>query len=252
MRAEPGWHHVEGDPPGTVRAWNGREWTTGPQVVTHNPVGGLGRVAVAALVAVVVLEVLVMLVRLRDLDWLLDFRLAIDSGALVAVIPAEALPWEYAVITVAYPFVSIATGVVFLVWFHRCYSNLPAIRGAAMYTPRQAVAAWLVPLVDLWYPYKMTRELRPFTGGGDLLTDDSARRIRPVPTWLLVCWWALFLGAGSVAAIVWLWEPSSLDGSIRWNTLDIVRGAASIVAAATAIVIVRRISAYQDSRLVGP
>jgi len=26
LTVEPGWYYAEGDPPGTVRRWNGQEW----------------------------------------------------------------------------------------------------------------------------------------------------------------------------------------------------------------------------------
>lgn len=31
MSIDPGWYHAEGDPPNTVRYWNGAEWQGGPQ-----------------------------------------------------------------------------------------------------------------------------------------------------------------------------------------------------------------------------
>ncbi|MFW2381800.1 MAG: DUF2510 domain-containing protein [Acidimicrobiales bacterium] len=34
----PGWYHAEGDPPGTHRYWDGKEWHGGPQVVSAGQV----------------------------------------------------------------------------------------------------------------------------------------------------------------------------------------------------------------------
>jgi len=71
MTTEPGYYHAEGDPPGTVRYWDGASWTTDPitppppapnapplvpgrAVVDHERFGGPGARVAAALVDAVI------------------------------------------------------------------------------------------------------------------------------------------------------------------------------------------------------
>jgi len=204
------------------------------------------------------LECGLLVLQARNLDGLLDTRRFLrrfEGGVTSIIVFDGTAPLYVQALRVLFPVASVAGAVFILRWFHRCYSNLPAIRGSSVYTPGQAVAAWFVPVVNLWYPLVMARELLPDTDGslrGEATTDEGAASVRPVPEWLLVVCWALFLVVQFAAAGLWIWDPAGIDNEIWWTSLHMARGVASVTAAIVAIVIVRRISVYQDSRLVGP
>lgn len=56
----------------------------------------------------------------------------------------------------------ITTVVCFLIWLHRCYSNLGALGNPVHflgYSSGWAVGYWFIPLVCLWVPYKVVKEV---------------------------------------------------------------------------------------------
>jgi uncharacterized RDD family membrane protein YckC len=77
--AVPGWYHADGDPPGTIRYWNGTEWVGPPQqagpqpIVVHGrAIASPGKRVVAAIIDGLILSMFlvpVVLASLREVDW---------------------------------------------------------------------------------------------------------------------------------------------------------------------------------------
>jgi hypothetical protein len=124
----------------------------------------------------------------------------------------------------------IVTIVAFCMWIHRVYRNLPALgAGGLRFSPRNAVGGWFVPILNWWYPYKVVREV----------WQQSAPAGQG---WaLLKVWWALWLLANYVATLVY-----RLGGSN--DVLDAITNAIVVAAAISAILVVRRISTWQEEK----
>jgi len=128
----------------------------------------------------------------------------------------------------------LVTGVAFCMWEYRMYRNLPALgTGVGLRSsPTGAVVWWFVPLAWLWMPYRIMREIwqrtAPAGTGGNLLG----------------MWWALFLagyfGGGVVLRIGTLNGPN--------YALDAAVNALNVIAAVVAIIVVRRLTAWQVGR----
>ncbi len=81
----------------------------------------------------------------------------------------------------------LAAGVLFLIWFYRSTTlardaGLPARR-----SPGLAVASWIIPIVNWWWPYRAT--------------VDALPRHHPGQPQLLR-WWLLWIGASSSGLFV--------------------------------------------------
>lgn len=239
--ADPGWYHAAGDPRGTMRAWNGEAWVTGPEKVSHQPVAERAKGVVIALALLAVVELIDIVLRWRDLAGLYAFRIGFGDALDRRYERLDRIAMTSTALTV----VTLVTALLFLVWFHRCYTHLRFIRGSSELLPWQAVASWFVPIVNLWYPFRCMRELTPFVGSDD-------RGTRPVPNEMLVRWWALYVVSALTELALWFWTPYGLDLNIVWSTVALLLAAVNGVAAVFAIMIVKRISAYQDSRLPEP
>jgi hypothetical protein len=74
----------------------------------------------------------------------------------------------------------LASGVVFLVWFHRTVANAQALGLPARRSPAWAIAGFLLPVVNWWFPYQSMRDAFP--------PGHPARRH-------VGAWWAAWLGA---------------------------------------------------------
>ena len=56
--------------------------------------------------------------------------------------------------------VSLATSVAFLMWIHRAYRNLPALRGTPLKcSPRWAVGYYFIPILNFFRPYQVMKEI---------------------------------------------------------------------------------------------
>ncbi len=112
----------------------------------------------------------------------------------------EAVDWSlgvyYAGTVLA--FASLAAGwVAGSLWLHRARRNAEVLdpgRSQSL-APGWAWGGWVTPVVALWFPFRMTRDVRRATA-----PLESAA--------LLGCWWALFL-----ATEIGLWASFNLQGS---------------------------------------
>ncbi|PYC76996.1 hypothetical protein C7C46_20565 [Streptomyces tateyamensis] len=74
----------------------------------------------------------------------------------------------------------LTAGVVFLIWFWRCHTNIRALAPERLtFSPGTAVVVWFVPIVCLWQPRQAIMDLARATGG--------------VSTRLVNAWWAAWL-----------------------------------------------------------
>jgi hypothetical protein len=96
-------------------------------------------------------------------------------------------------LVVLFGVVGLAQAVAFVVgviavcaWEHRTVRNLPALGLAPPTSPAAAVVAWFVPVVNLFWPYRIVRELLAALGKPGSVT---------------AAWWAAYL-AGSVCSRV--------------------------------------------------
>ena len=97
--------------------------------------------------------------------------------------------------------ISVAMGlggvVTFFLWVGRAYRNLPALGANELeYSPRSAIAWWLVPLVSLVVPLRMMIELWRASDPSIRPNGRSDRQRAPFPKLLLTWWivlWASFL-----------------------------------------------------------
>ena len=55
-------------------------------------------------------------------------------------------------------FVYLVTVVVFIVWLHRSYKNVPAFGAQTEHTPGWAIGSWFVPFLNLVRPYQIVKE----------------------------------------------------------------------------------------------
>ncbi|HEX5938576.1 MAG TPA: DUF4328 domain-containing protein [Actinomycetota bacterium] len=138
--------------------------------------------------------------------------------------------------------VLILTGIVWVVWQHRSQSNLRAIgRRDLTYTPGWAVGWWLIPIANLWMPFKTVRELWKASGRE---REWSRSATWPVLGW----WWAAWLAqavVGRIAAAM-LNEAESVAAVATGSRFALLTVLLTIAAAVFAIVVVRSIVARQE------
>jgi hypothetical protein len=124
----------------------------------------------------------------------------------------------------------VTSTVAVCMWMHRVYRNLPVVGATGLkYSPAWAAGAWFVPILSLFRPYRIVREIWQVSTPG-------------VPWGVVNLWWALFLTANWSGVLV---GRTSFGGGLdEW--LDAGVNVIAIVAATLMLVIVRRITAGQE------
>ena len=160
--------------------------------------------------------------------------LAHHAAQLEAARLAQALVW-------------IAAAIAFLAWMHRAYRNLPALGANRLgYSPRWAIGAFFVPVLNLVHPYQVVREL-----WRESHSDPAGAGTTLSPT-LVRWWWVLFVASVLADPVIGRLAEAAmgrLDAGGRLELL-VVGEMAEIAAGALAIVIVTRITRLQEESIL--
>lgn len=126
--------------------------------------------------------------------------------------------------------------IYFILWFRRAYTNIRRQGKQTRYAPGWAAGSWFVPVINLWYPYQIMREIWEYT--------FRASRSAAIVGW----WWALWLGG----RFGWTFSMrSSMDGFLNHGQqawLDLFVNLLQTGAALLLLLIVRRIAAAEHAK----
>jgi len=139
----------------------------------------------------------------------------------------------------------IITGIVWLIWLHRAYSNLGAMgTRKSRFTPGWAVGYWFIPFVNLVRPYQIVVDLWRRSEG--LNTSESVEHL-PRPS-VISWWWGVYLLSGVVGRLFasLAREASSVNDFITSTDVGMFADGIAIVSAILAISVVRGIDERQQ------
>ncbi|WP_053737208.1 DUF4328 domain-containing protein [Nocardia sp. NRRL S-836] len=134
--------------------------------------------------------------------------------------------------------VSVAAGVVFVVWLYRSRQNAERLTYDVDHRHKRGwvIGGWIVPVISLWYPAQIVQDVwRSF---------DATQQDRPLQArdknGLVVAWWLVFLASswGDRAVTQLVLRDSDLETVAAWTW---VSAFVTIGAAVLAIVLVRRL-----------
>jgi hypothetical protein len=217
-------------------------WPDGsPALDPYEPLDGRARAATILLGLAAVLAVVSGVLSIEQANAIDTF---LDSGDIE---PLERSDDHFAVLALPQAIVSIATIVVFLVWFHRAYKNLPALGIRRLrYTSGWAVGAWFVPFLNLVRPKAIANDLWK-ASDPDLPGETADWRSNAV-SGLVHWWWAVYL-LSIITVTITIGEIDTLDRQDAGNSrIDAARSVLSVVAAVLAIKVVGGITERQRQR----
>jgi hypothetical protein len=143
----------------------------------------------------------------------------------------------------------ISTLVVFLVWLHRAYNNLPSLGVPRPdFSSGWVVGSWFVPFLNLVRPYQIVKYIRdksdPDTvnaAGGYYDTGGN---------FTLKAWWGFWLACNIVdnlSARIY-WNAEKLDDHVAAGWAGAFGSGLTVIAACLAIAVVRDINSRQEER----
>ncbi|HLL13677.1 MAG TPA: DUF4328 domain-containing protein [Pyrinomonadaceae bacterium] len=146
----------------------------------------------------------------------------------------------------------IATAIVFLIWLHRAYRNLPALGAVGLNTtPGWAVGYFFIPFVNFIKPFQVVMEIWHESTPGSGIHESfggysPSSRTPPLVAW----WWTLWIIANiAILASEQVLNPARTieDVSLALWLLT-ASHALFVVAAVLAILVVKRIDEMQEAK----
>ena len=138
----------------------------------------------------------------------------------------------------------LVTAIGFIAWFKRAYDNLTAFGEVTAHGTGWAIGAWFVPILSLFRPFQIAREIwnKSDPGSGD---SDVALSTTPP---ILGAWWAAWIVGNVVGQISFrlsmnATSPGALQGSTMAN---LVADVVTLASAPLAILVVRGITGRQE------
>lgn len=132
--------------------------------------------------------------------------------------------------------VFLIAAIVGIVWFRRAYKNLRTM-GRNTHTPGWAFWGWVVPIISLFRPYQMAKEL----------VRESPRHRGNEGTGLVGIWWLSLLSGEFAGQCIAFLQQETADDIILNDTLRVAVHAVTLIAGASWIAIVRVVTARQDA-----
>ncbi len=133
----------------------------------------------------------------------------------------------------------VVAGIAFIGWLFQSYRTLRA-RRLVKHRIGWAIGGWFVPILNLWRPYHIAREL------ATQAPRTSATTPRSLPLW-----WGLWLLALLLSRIANGMEGGELiDDVIAADAVWLAYAVIEVVAAAAGIAVVRRIARAERAHLV--
>jgi hypothetical protein len=203
------------------------------------PVAGLG-IATQVMLAIQLLATVALLFPVLHQRDLID-RLKSDPTS-VGLAEATRADDRVVAVSAIVSLLYFATGVVWIIWFHRARKNVEAwLPVFQRRSPGWAIGGWVCPIVNLWFPFMIAKDILDDT---ERRTENS-RRSRP----MLLIWW---LGYLALFVLELVQRRASggdtLDDITSYSNTTMVLIVTQVVAAVFAIVVVRQITAAQETR----
>lgn len=224
------------------------------------PLAGRARWAVIALSVVIATDAFAIAFDLLEIRLMDD----VAQGRDVAFSRLEADDLRQGIVAGLELIAFVLGAVFFILWFHRAYSNLPALGVAKRrFDSNAAIWPWFVPILNLWRPKQVANDI--WRGSNPHVASRELRLAQdPVPS-LLAFWWGGYIVAsmlGSRAGLSWWSTPTAEDAGfsallgdrsgaddIRSAAiLDLVASGVDIVAAVLAILVIRQLTGRQLER----
>lgn len=171
-------------------------------------------------------------------------------GEIIGPEAADANDWRVRVLVGVQFVVALLAFIALVQWFHRAYQNAHRLpRARPEYRASMAVWGWLIPIINLWYPYKIMLELGHYLGG---FTNPRNTIVSSRWDFLVVGWWVLYIGVViisrvNVSAVLNSSGADSLDGLLRTTRLLMATQALTIASAAVTVALLRTIAPHEQS-----
>ncbi len=169
-----------------------------------------------------------------------DILLLLLDGEDVSDEALDANDTREGLIGLLYTAVFIVSAVMFIRWFRRAYFNLHTKLDGLSCTEGWAAGAWFVPIINLFRPYVIMKELYEQTH--NLLVMGEVEEYKTPPNFSVIgIWWGMWVVSSVLGNIVArrTWSAETLDQIMVSTQLSMLSGIIGIPLALLAIKVVK-------------
>ena len=172
-----------------------------------------------------------------------DLLQTVINGEQISNETATANDLRQKIIAIIYLVTYLISGFTFIRWFRRAYYNLHLKAEVLSFTEGWAAGCWFVPIISLYRPQQIMKELYEETQ--ILLTKKDQNTILHLPKNYIGWWWALWLISNFLGQFVFRYsmKAESLDELTNSTIASII---ASVIGIPLAIITVKIIKDYAD------
>ncbi len=129
------------------------------------------------------------------------------SGMIVTTERASANDLREGIISIAYLIAFTISIITFIMWFRRAYYNLHEKFDYLQHSEGWAAGCWFVPIVSLYRPYQIMKELYTITK--EVLTEKGIEVNQNLGRYSLGIWWTLWIINNIIGQVVFRYTPTA-------------------------------------------
>lgn len=173
-----------------------------------------------------------------------DLLRKLSEGIVVSTETANANDLRERIIAIVASVTEVISVVTFIRWFRRAYFNLHLRISDLRFTEGWAAGSWFVPIINLYRPLQIMKELYRKTK--ELLLTNGVNLRSDLSTGTLGWWWTLWIISGIL-------DQGALRISLRYQTIDdlitatVVGIISSGVGIFSCLITIRVIKDYSDA-----
>lgn len=163
----------------------------------------------------------------------------IAIGEDVSIEQANANDLRQQILSILFLVAYFISAITFIQWFRRAYSNLQTKVPYLAYTEGWAAGSWFVPVLNLFRPFQIMKEL--YVETMDLLRKNGQSDRIALGTVALIIWWTLWIINGILGQIVFRISMSAetLDELMDSTAISIVSNLVGIPLALITLKVIR-------------
>jgi len=149
--------------------------------------------------------------------------------------------------------ISIIALILFFIWYHKVYRNLPSLGGKELKTsPKWSVIYFFIPILWFYKPYQTTKEIWKVSDPTVTISDINSRKQMKTPS-LIKTWWAFWIISGIIGwfylrSLQYSISADTLEGIRAFDTIDLVTNVPIIISDLLTFFLVKEITSRQEKK----
>lgn len=216
--------------------------TTEDKQLSIKPNADRAKNAIIAVLVVMSLDIISGLSSVMQLDLLND----VSNGVAVSDEAFAANDLREQAIGYVYLVAFIVSAVFFILWFRRAYYNLQVRTGNCQHSDGWAAGSWFVPIISLYRPYQMMKELATETSS--LLSIASGKEVKS-DTDTIGIWWALWIITNYIGNYIFknIFSGETIENLTDSTILQIVNAVIAIPMALVTVSMIKKYAAKETA-----